>query len=85
MASTMSFITSNKGKPLLARDSYIYYVSKTTATVKYWRCEDRSCNAGVHTNNKDVFIKTVGIHSEYLESLLFVVVKDKTKKLIKND
>ncbi|CAM4801162.1 unnamed protein product [Rotaria magnacalcarata] len=59
----MSFITSNKGKPLLVRDSYIYYVSKTTATVKYWRCEDRSCNAGVHTSNKDVFIKTVGIHS----------------------
>ncbi|CAF4863868.1 unnamed protein product, partial [Rotaria sp. Silwood2] len=34
-----------------------------TATVKYWKCEDRSCNAGVHTNTKDAFIKTVGIHS----------------------
>ncbi|CAF1141829.1 unnamed protein product, partial [Didymodactylos carnosus] len=26
MASTLSFITSNKGKPLLIRDNYIYYV-----------------------------------------------------------
>ncbi|CAF4707779.1 unnamed protein product, partial [Rotaria socialis] len=61
------------------RDSYTYYVSKTTATVKYWRCEDRCCDAGVYTNTKDAFIKTVGIHSEYLESLSFVVVKDRTK------
>ncbi|CAF4624304.1 unnamed protein product, partial [Didymodactylos carnosus] len=53
----------NKGKPLLIRDNYIYYVSKTTASVKYWKCEDRSCNAGVHTNIKDVFIKIVGSHS----------------------
>ncbi|CAF4718282.1 unnamed protein product, partial [Rotaria sp. Silwood2] len=61
-ASTMSFITSNKGKLLLVRDNYIYYISKTTATVKYWKCEDRSCNAGVHTNTKDAFIKTVVIN-----------------------
>ncbi|CAF0873328.1 unnamed protein product [Didymodactylos carnosus] len=63
MATTISFITSNKGKPLLIRDNYIYYVSKTTATVKYWKCEDRSCNAGVHTNIQDAFIKIVGNHS----------------------
>ena len=28
MASTISFITSNKGNPLLIRDNYIHYVSK---------------------------------------------------------
>ncbi|CAF4164323.1 unnamed protein product, partial [Rotaria sordida] len=63
MASAISFITSNKGKPLLVHDNYIYYASKTTATVKYWKCEDRSCNVGVHTSIKDAFIKTVGNHS----------------------
>ncbi|CAF3588472.1 unnamed protein product [Rotaria sp. Silwood1] len=63
MASAISFITSNKGKPLLVPDNYIYYVSKTTAAVKYWKCEDRSCNAGIHTSIKDTFLKTVGNHS----------------------
>ncbi|CAF3786921.1 unnamed protein product [Rotaria socialis] len=63
MASTMSFITRNKGKLLLVRENYIYFVSKTTTAVKYWKCEDRTCNAGVHANINNVFIKTAGIHS----------------------
>ncbi|CAF1243625.1 unnamed protein product [Rotaria sordida] len=56
------------------RDNYICYVSKTTTTVKYWKCEDRSCNVGVHTNIKDTFIKTVGNHS-HLQSLEEIEVR----------
>ncbi|CAF4234089.1 unnamed protein product [Rotaria sp. Silwood2] len=83
----MSFITSNKGKPLLVRDSYIYYVSKTTATVKYWKCEDRSCNAGVHTNTKDAFIKTVGIHSHLQspENIEVRTFKENIKRRVINE
>ena len=67
MISRISFVSNNKDRPLLVGDNYIYYVSKTTTRVKYWKCKDRSCNAGVHTSITDVFIKVIGNHS-YLQS-----------------
>ena len=62
MVRAVSFITSNKGRQLLVHGNYVYYVIKTIIKVKYWRCEDRSCNAGVHTDVNNVFIKIVGNH-----------------------
>ena len=68
MTSTISFVSNNNGRPLLVRDNYIYYVSKITTRVKSWKCKDRSCNAGVHTSIRDVFIKVVGNHSHLQSS-----------------
>ena len=34
MTSAISFVSNNKGRPLLVRDNYIYYVSKTTTGVE---------------------------------------------------
>ncbi|CAF1483051.1 unnamed protein product [Didymodactylos carnosus] len=65
-----------ESKPLLVRDNYIYYVSKRTATFKYWKCEDRSGNASVHTNIKDAFIKTVSNHSLINETTAITKIYD---------
>ena len=63
MTTIISYVSNNKDRPLLVGDNYIYYVSKTTTRVKYWKCKDRSRNADVHTSIRDVFIKVVGNHS----------------------
>jgi len=38
LSSSISFIQSQKGKPLLVLDKYIFKLNKTTSTKKYWIC-----------------------------------------------
>ncbi|CAM4834901.1 unnamed protein product [Rotaria magnacalcarata] len=54
---TISFLISNKKKRLLVIDGYIYQQNKSTAKVIYWLCEIKLCNAGVHLNSDDQFLK----------------------------
>ncbi|CAF3128721.1 unnamed protein product, partial [Rotaria sp. Silwood2] len=58
----ISFIQSQKGKPLLVLDKYIFKLNKTTKTVKYWICTLIKCSAKVHTNLYDELIKIIGEH-----------------------
>ncbi|CAF1166798.1 unnamed protein product [Adineta ricciae] len=49
--STYSFINSNKGKPLLVVDDYVFQQSgKSTTTTTYWACQFKGCSAVAHTS-----------------------------------
>ncbi|CAF2142341.1 unnamed protein product, partial [Rotaria magnacalcarata] len=56
-SSTMSFVLSQKGKPLLVMDDYVFRLNKTTNTTKYYRCENRDCTATAHTDLNNVLLK----------------------------
>ncbi|CAF1562174.1 unnamed protein product [Rotaria magnacalcarata] len=53
----MSFVLSQKGKPLLVMDDYVFRLNKTTNTTKYYRCENRDCTATAHTDLNNVLLK----------------------------
>ncbi|CAF3113145.1 unnamed protein product [Rotaria socialis] len=63
----ISFINSNKGKPLLVADEYTFKLSKATTTTKYWICTINGCAANVHTDSNNRLIKTVGDHNQFPE------------------
>ena len=87
MISTISFVSSNKDRPLQVHDNYIYYVSKTTTRVKYWKCKDHSCNAAVHTSIRNVFIKVVSNHSHLQspEEIEVRALKQNIKRTVINE
>ncbi|CAF1992269.1 unnamed protein product [Rotaria magnacalcarata] len=60
---SISFINSNKGKPLLVADDYTFKLNKTTTSTKYWICTINGCAAKVHTDLNNGLLKTVGNHS----------------------
>ena len=55
----ISFINSNKGKPLLVANNYVFKLNKTTTTTKYWICKLNGCAAKIHTNLNNQLIKTI--------------------------
>ncbi|CAF4351816.1 unnamed protein product, partial [Rotaria magnacalcarata] len=63
----ISFINSNKGKPLLLADEYVFKLNKNTTTTKYWICTLNGCSAKVHTDLNSQFIKIVGDHNHFPE------------------
>jgi hypothetical protein len=54
---TILFLISNKKKRLLVIDGYIYQQNKFTAKVRYWLSDIKLCNARVHLNSDDQFLK----------------------------
>ena len=63
----MSFINSNKGKPLLVGNNYVFKLNKTTTTTKYWICTLNGCAVIIHTNLNNQLIKTIGDHNHVPE------------------
>ncbi|CAF4403780.1 unnamed protein product, partial [Rotaria magnacalcarata] len=47
----ISFINSNKRKPILVADDYTFKLNKATTTTKYWICTITDCAAKVHTDS----------------------------------
>ncbi|CAF2096404.1 unnamed protein product [Rotaria magnacalcarata] len=60
---SISFINSNKEKPLLFADDYTFKLNKITSSTKYWICTINGCAAKVHTDLNNGLMKTVGNHS----------------------
>ncbi|CAM4973970.1 unnamed protein product [Rotaria socialis] len=63
----ISFVMSQKEKPLLVSDEYIFKLNKTTTTSKYWICADIACSAKIHTNTNNQLTKMTGEHSHVPE------------------
>ncbi len=85
MSTSISFITSNKGKSLLVYDGYLYKMNKSTVKVKYWTCQERTCSASVHIDSNDQFIKSQGNHDSHLpspEEIEWRVFKNRVKKRV---
>jgi hypothetical protein len=80
----ISFTTSNKGKPLLIHNSYVFKCNKTTLSKKYWICNDPVCGVSLHTNMENQFLLVTGNHDHAVEpeSLDIKLLKDKMKERI---
>ena len=63
----ISFIKSQKGKPLLVLDKHIFKLNRSSTTTKYWMCTVIECTAKVHTNVNDVFIRMIDEHCHIAE------------------
>lgn len=61
--NSLSFILSNKGKPLLVLNNFIYRLKKQTVVKKYWICQENGCTAYVHTDSENIFIASTGDHN----------------------
>src|SRR5579862_1002578 len=81
--TSIEFIMSNKGKPLLVLNSFVYQLNKSTQKVKYWKCEIKTCSAGVHTDSNNQFLKKCGEHDGHMPSPEIIAVR-KMKKLVKD-
>ncbi|CAF2064954.1 unnamed protein product [Rotaria magnacalcarata] len=78
---SISFINSNKGKPLLVADDYTFKLNKTTTRTKYWICTVNCCAAKVHTDLNNGLMKTVGYHS-HLRAKEKLEVREAREKMI---
>ncbi|CAF1379461.1 unnamed protein product [Rotaria magnacalcarata] len=83
----ISFMNSNKGKPLLVADEYTFKLNKTTTTTKYWICTINGCAAKVHTDSTNLLMKTVGNHNHLPEKEKIEVreVREKIKQRAINE
>ncbi|CAF2042089.1 unnamed protein product [Rotaria magnacalcarata] len=82
----ISFMNSNKGKPLLVADEYTFKLNKATTT-KYWICTINGCAAKVHTDLTNLLMKTAGSHSHLPEKEKIEVreVREKIKQRAINE
>ncbi|CAF1470483.1 unnamed protein product [Adineta ricciae] len=86
--SILTFSISNKGKPILICDGYIYQLNRTRPKVKYWGCKNRMCSAYMHTDHHNQFIGKSGNHDSHLpvpESIEVVTFKEKVKNRVVNE
>lgn len=51
--SGLKFSTTTKGKRLLIYDGYMYTLNKSRNNDNYWRCQERTCPANIHTDKSD--------------------------------
>lgn len=63
LSNCVSFIVSQKGKPMLVMDNFVFKLNKTTSTTKYYRCEDPNCSMTLRTDMNNVITGTQGDHS----------------------
>ena len=68
MSTIDEFVTSNKGKPLLAYDVYIFKKNKGTEKVTYWVCQHGGCSVTVHTDSNDQYLKSRWSHETHFQS-----------------
>ncbi|CAF3352292.1 unnamed protein product [Rotaria socialis] len=80
--SSVSFTVSNKGNPLLILNDFVYRVKKETVLKKYWICGINGCNAYIHTNIQNAFLKSSGEHNHLSdpEALEIKLFRDKLKQ-----
>ena len=63
---TCKFVESEKGKKkLIDRENYVYHNHKENANGAriYWRCENQSCRARLHTDDSYCVLKCIGNHN----------------------
>lgn len=57
MSTSVEFITTTKGRPLIVLDGLLYIQDRQTDTKTYWRCENHktfNCHFRIHTCNESV-------------------------------
>ena len=82
---SLSFSTSNKRKPILICDGFIFQLNRTRPKLKYWRCKDRNCSAYIHTNHNNQYVGKSGDHNFHLpvpEQVEVATFKEKVKERV---
>jgi hypothetical protein len=85
---SLSFSVTTKGKRTLLYDGYIYTLNRDRGKVKYWRCEDRTCSAFIHTDGNDCYKTHSGSHNGHLaspERVELLEFKRKVKERVINE
>jgi hypothetical protein len=84
---SISFVKSNKGKPLLLLNQYLFKCNKTTESKKYWICIKAGCGVSARTNLNDEFLLITGDHNHVAESDILEnkILKEKMKDRILNE
>ncbi|CAF3418031.1 unnamed protein product [Rotaria socialis] len=87
MASAISFLTTNKGKPLLVFNQYMLKCNKTSLSKKYWVCTEHRYDVYVHTNLENEFLLITGDHNHVINpnTLEIKAIEDKMKNRILNE
>ncbi len=67
LSPIISFIQSQKGKPLLIANEHIFKLNKTTTITKYRKCTLNRCSAKIHKTLNGQLIKMIGDRSHLLE------------------
>ena len=61
-ATTISFTTSNRGKPLLVFSGFVYRLTKSMKSVEYWDYHSDGSPANIHADLNDRFRKANDHH-----------------------
>ena len=82
--NSISFLQSNKGKPLLVLSQHLFKCNKTTDSKRYWICLEGGCGVSVHTNLANEFLSIFGIHDHAVrpDELERKALKEKMKNRI---
>ncbi|CAF0891709.1 unnamed protein product [Adineta steineri] len=75
----ISFIISQKKKPMLIMDDYLFKSNKGTTSTKYWICTFSGCPAKIHTTLNDVVEEIVNEHNHPPEKEKIEVRKFRAK------
>lgn len=60
---SISFLRSNKSKPLLVLNQHLFKCNKTTPSKRYWICNDGGCSVSIHTKLNNELISIYGDHN----------------------
>lgn len=58
----ISIVLSQKGKPMVELNKYLFKLNKEGKTNKYWICTFNGCLAKIHTDLKNDFIRQINEH-----------------------
>ena len=53
----VSFTQSQKGKPMLVLENYVFKLNKVGPNTKYWICTFNGCSAKAHTTVENTMVK----------------------------
>ena len=82
--SQMSFVTSNKGKPMVVYENYLFKFNRQSKSKKYWLCDKSGCGIYLHTSLTDEMISITGVHSHTAnpDQIEAKILRDKMKERI---
>lgn len=60
--TTISIILSQKGKPMVELNKYLFKLNRVAKIKKYWICTFNGCPAKVHTDIHNDFIRQINEH-----------------------
>jgi hypothetical protein len=81
MSTSVEFITTTKGRPLMILEDLLYIQDRRTDTKTYWRCENHktfNCRFRIHTCNKSVtktHVKILKKHGNHATSCRIDCIK----------